>query len=95
MVNGSKGDKKESKIWLWHQHMGHASFGYLKKLFPSLFTNFDVSSFRCDVCELSKSHHASFPLILNKSLLPFMVMIMHFVIQSSYFGWIMLVCYFY
>ena len=45
----------------------------MKKLFPSLFSNFDVSSFKCDVCELAKSHRASFPLTLNKSPVPFMI----------------------
>ena len=45
----------------------------MKKLFPSLFANFDVSSFKCDVCELAKSHHASFPLTLTKSPVPFMI----------------------
>ena len=45
----------------------------MKKLFPSLFANFDVSSFQCDVCELAKSHRASFPLTLNKSSVPFMI----------------------
>ena len=45
----------------------------MKKLFPSLFANFDVSSFQCDVCELSKIHHVSFPLTLNKSPGPFMI----------------------
>ena len=45
----------------------------MKKLFPSLFANFDVSSFQCDVCELAKSHRASFPLTLNKSPTPFMI----------------------
>ena len=73
MVDGSEGKKKKSKIWLWHRRLGHASFGYLKKLFPSLFIKFDVSSFRCDVCELAKSHRASFPFSLNKSTVPFMV----------------------
>jgi len=72
-VDGSEGEKKKSEIWLWHRRLGHASFGYLKKLFPSLFVKFDVSSFRCDVCELAKSHRASFPLSLNKSPVPFMV----------------------
>ena len=49
-------------------------FGYLKKnLFPSLFTKCNVSSLHCDVGELAKSHCTSFPLILNKSPLPFMV----------------------
>ena len=45
----------------------------MKKLFPSLFANFDVSSFKCDVCELAKSHRASFPLTLTKSPVPFMI----------------------
>ena len=45
----------------------------MKKLFPSISANFDVSSFKCDVCELAKSHRASFPLTLNKSLVPFMI----------------------
>ena len=72
-VDGSEGEKKKSEIWLWHRLLGHASFGYLKKLFPSLFVKFDVSSFHCDVCELTKIHRASFPLSLNKSPVPFMV----------------------
>ena len=45
----------------------------MKKLFPSLFGNFDVFSFQCDVCELAKSHRASFPSTLNKSPVPFMI----------------------
>ena len=32
-----------------------------------------ISGFRCDICELVKSHRALFPLILNKSPFPFMV----------------------
>ena len=62
--------KKITEIWLWHRCLGHASFGYLKKLFPSLFTNLDISIFKCDVCELAKSHRASFLLVLNKSPVP-------------------------
>ncbi|KAJ9707195.1 hypothetical protein PVL29_002269 [Vitis rotundifolia] len=73
MTDGSEGEKKKSEIWLWHRRLGHASFGYLKNLFPSLFARSDVSGFCCDICELAKSHHTSFSLILNKSLLPFMV----------------------
>ena len=72
-VDGSEGEKKRYEIWLWHRRLGHASFGYLKKLFPSLFAKFDISSFHCDVCELTKIHRASFQLCLNKSPLPFMV----------------------
>jgi hypothetical protein len=66
-----KGRKYE--IWRWHRRMGHPSSGYLKKLFPKLFTKFDVSNFKCDVCELAKSHRVSFPLSMNKSSIPFMV----------------------
>ena len=54
MADGSEGGKKKSEIWLWHRHLGYASFGYLKKLFPSLFANSDISGFRCDICELTK-----------------------------------------
>ena len=50
------------------------------KLFPSLFTKCDVSSLHCDVCELAKTHHTSFQLSLNKSLLPFMVL--HYVVRG-------------
>ena len=73
-IGGSeKKKKKKYEIWLWHQRLGHASFDYMKKLFPSLFANFDVSSFKCDVWELAKSHRASFPLTLTKSPVPFMI----------------------
>ena len=71
-IGGSE-KKKKSEIWLWHRRLGHSSFGYMKKLFPSLFANFDVSSFKCDVCKLAKSHRALFPLTLTKSLILFMI----------------------
>ena len=69
----NQGEVINSEIWLWHRRLGHASFGYLKKLFPSLFVNLDISTFRCDVCELAKSHRVSFPSNLNKSSVPFMI----------------------
>lgn len=71
-VGGSE-DRKRKEIWLRHRRFGHASFRYLKRLFPSLFTDIDISSFHCDTCELAKSHRASFPLRLNKSPFPFMI----------------------
>ena len=73
MADGSKGEKKKYEIWSWHRRLGHASFGYFKKMFPSLFARSDISGFHCDICELVKSHRTSFPLILNKSMLSFMV----------------------
>lgn len=58
-------------IWMWHRRLGHASFGYLKKLLPSLFHNVSGSSFKCSVCVLAKSHSASYPLSFNKRMVPF------------------------
>ena len=65
--------KQKAEIWLWHRRLGHASFGYLKKLFPSLFTNLDMSILKCNVCELEKCLHALFPSILDKRHVPFMI----------------------
>ncbi|KAI5343288.1 hypothetical protein L3X38_011164 [Prunus dulcis] len=62
---------ERDKIWLWHKRLGHASFGYLKKLFPPLFSSLDVSSFQCDTCELATSHCVPFSLSSNKSLVLF------------------------
>ena len=67
-IGGSEEKKKKSKILLWHRRLGQASFGYMKKLFPNLFANFDVSSFKCDVCELAKIHRASFLISTQKVL---------------------------
>ncbi|KAM1198463.1 hypothetical protein ACFX2H_009809 [Malus domestica] len=73
-VGGPQGEQnKASKVWLWHRRLGHASFGYLRRLFPSLFLKNDVSSFKCGVCELAKSHHTSFPSSFTKTYVPFMI----------------------
>ncbi|KAJ9535774.1 hypothetical protein OSB04_un001074 [Centaurea solstitialis] len=72
VAKGHQGNKKELDIWLYHRRFGHTSFGYLKRLFPTLFEKCDVSKFHCEVCELAKSHRASFPLTLSKNTLPFM-----------------------
>ncbi|KAI5323875.1 hypothetical protein L3X38_032948 [Prunus dulcis] len=71
ITSGSRPEGERDKIWLWHKRLGHASFGYLKKLFPSLFSSLDVSSFQCDTCELAQCHHVPFPLSSNQSLVPF------------------------
>lgn len=74
-VFSSDGSTKtlHSQIWLWHKRLGHILFGYLKKLFPQLFSKCDVSDFKCDVCELAKSQRVPFPISVNKSPVPFMV----------------------
>ncbi|CAL8163118.1 unnamed protein product [Prunus armeniaca] len=61
----------KQQIWLWHRRLGHPSFGYLKRLFPSLFRSCDESSFKCETCILAKSHRTVFPLSDNKAAKPF------------------------
>ncbi|KAG6763432.1 hypothetical protein POTOM_030847 [Populus tomentosa] len=63
-------EHQKSEIWLWHRRLGHASFGYLQKLFPQLFSQLIVSDFKCDVCERAKSHRVSFPISLRTKLEP-------------------------
>ncbi|BBH02150.1 HXXXD-type acyl-transferase family protein [Prunus dulcis] len=70
-INGTHPEGERDKIWLWHKLLGHSSFSYLKKLFPSLFSSLDVSSFQCDTCELAKSHCVPFPLSSNQTLVLF------------------------
>ncbi|KAI5340660.1 hypothetical protein L3X38_019934 [Prunus dulcis] len=72
-TSGDSTEKNQNFIWLWHRRLGHASFGYLKKLFPSWFSKLSYFNFRCDVCELAKSHRVSFPLSMNKSTVPFAI----------------------
>lgn len=64
-------DKKERQIWLWHCRLGHPSFGYMKYLFPALFSNMLISDLKCETCILAKSHRAHYPLSMNKSTVPF------------------------
>lgn len=73
-VEENQGDKSKAlEIWLWHHRLGHASFSYLQRLFPSLFVKHDISNFKCGVCEMPKSHRTSFSPSLNKSSIPFMI----------------------
>ena len=48
------------EIRLWHWHFGRPNFPYLKRLFPSLFKNINMSQFNCEVCELAKHQHYVF-----------------------------------
>lgn len=43
-----------SEVMLWHKHLGHTSFPYLKYLYPCLFINKDSSSFKCVHCIYAK-----------------------------------------
>jgi hypothetical protein len=64
-------DNKERQIWLWHLRLGHPSFGYMKHLFPDLFSNMSLFDLKCETCILAKSHRTSYPLSMNKSHVPF------------------------
>ncbi|CAN6709377.1 unnamed protein product [Malus baccata var. baccata] len=59
------------EVWLLHRRLGHASFGYLRRMLPSLFHEIKESDLHCEVCILAKSHRVSFPLSMNKRLFPF------------------------
>ena len=48
-------------IMLWHYRLGHPSFPYLQKLFPSLFSGLKMSTFVCEQCILAKSHRTVYP----------------------------------
>jgi hypothetical protein len=64
-------DNKEGQIWLWHRRLGHTSFGYMKNLFPELFSSLSLFDIKCETCILAKSHRATYPLSMNKSNVPF------------------------
>ena len=48
-------------VMMWHRRLGHPNFHYLKRLFPVLFSNKNPSSFHCDICQLAKHTHTSYP----------------------------------
>ena len=58
-------------VWLLHRRLGHASFGYLRRMLPSLFHEIKESDLHCEVRILAKNHHASFSPSMNKRLFPF------------------------
>ena len=67
---GHSGDSRIKQIWLWHRRLNHPSFGYLKYLLPSLFSNFSISDFQCETCILDKSQLAVYHLHNNMSDIP-------------------------
>ena len=58
-------------VMLWHLRLGYPSFHNLKILLPSLFINKNPSLFECEICELAKHHHISFPMQPYKPSEPF------------------------
>ena len=48
-----------------------SQFFYLKRLFPSLFINKDVSSFQCETCQFAKNTRVSYPLRPHLPSAPF------------------------
>ena len=51
-----------NKIMLWHKRLGHPSFSYLKRRFPSLFQNKDLNLFQCEICQLTKHTRVAYPI---------------------------------
>ena len=51
-------DSSKTDIMLWHFRLGHPSFHYLKRLFPSLFSYKNPSSFQCEICALANMHRS-------------------------------------
>ena len=62
---------KERQIWLWHRRLGHPSFGYMKHLFPDLFSHVSNHDLKCETCIFAKSHRVTYLLSMSKSDVPF------------------------
>jgi transposase InsO family protein len=43
----------------------------MKHLFPDLFSNISIFDLKCETCIIAKSHRATYPLSMNKSMVPF------------------------
>ncbi|XP_071699154.1 uncharacterized protein [Rutidosis leptorrhynchoides] len=59
----------DRQAWLWHRRLGHPSAGYLRILFPNLFSS--NNSIECETCILAKSHQNSFKTSNTKTERPF------------------------
>ena len=46
-------------------------FGYLKNVFPTLFSGLLYFDFKCETCILAQSHYVTYPLNLNKNQISF------------------------
>jgi transposase InsO family protein len=63
--------KKKEPTWLWHRRLGHPSFSYLQRLFPSLFNKCNISDFLCETCVMAKCHRTVFPSNKTRAIVPF------------------------
>lgn len=45
---------QEKQIRLWHARLGHPSFGYMRQLFPDLFSSQKHLDLKCDTCIFCK-----------------------------------------
>jgi len=50
-TKGSQEVRKCDNIWVRHKHLKHASYGYIKKLFPNVFHQIDPSTLYYDIRE--------------------------------------------
>ncbi|RDX81630.1 hypothetical protein CR513_37663, partial [Mucuna pruriens] len=53
LTNQSSRCAKKHQIWMWHCRYGHASFAYIKHLFPSLFLDYNPLDFPCNSHDLT------------------------------------------
>ena len=60
-----------SDVMLWHKRLGHPNFTYLKRLYPGLFNNKELSSFQCEHCIYAKQPQQPHPIQPYKSSQPF------------------------
>ena len=69
-----KSHDNKSAVMLWHYHLGHLSFTYFKKSFPSLFNNKSPKSFKCKIFQLSKHVHSTYKTQPYKASHPFSIL---------------------
>nr|KYP74868.1 Retrovirus-related Pol polyprotein from transposon TNT 1-94 [Cajanus cajan] len=69
----SKGEALAHFTRQWHKRLGHPSFSYIKRLFPSLFTCCNIFYFKCETCVMAKSHRAIFPINNSRANAPFSI----------------------
>ena len=59
LVTSSNSSSCRQQVMLLHYRLGHPSFSYLRRLFPSLFSK--KESFTCEICLLAKHTRVPFP----------------------------------